>query len=207
MPTGYTAGILDGEIKDFKQFAKLCIRNFGATIHMRDEPMDMEYVPRTPSDYHTKAIAEANKLLSDSQQLPDEEVIGLRKEQLLKDKKYYLEAIEKAKKNTEKLNVFLKEATEYTPPTDQHNSVKDFMINQINLTIDGDCNTSYYAEKLLDIENELSTLNPQTVRLSMLEKAVKDLRYHENEYAQELKRSNESNEWVRRFMESIDSHQ
>jgi len=56
MPTGYTAGIINGETETFQDFAKDCMRAFGATMHMRDDDMDKDYVPRTPSDYHTKQI-------------------------------------------------------------------------------------------------------------------------------------------------------
>lgn len=52
MPTGYTAGILDGEINTFEEFAKTCMRAFGATIHMRDEPLSKTYEPEKTSDYH-----------------------------------------------------------------------------------------------------------------------------------------------------------
>lgn len=46
MPTGYTAGIIDGKIKDFKEFAKLCSRAF--IVHLRDEPINSEYKKREP---------------------------------------------------------------------------------------------------------------------------------------------------------------
>ena len=45
MPTGYTAGIIDGKTETFQEFAKQCMRNFGACIHMRDENMGKEYEP------------------------------------------------------------------------------------------------------------------------------------------------------------------
>ncbi len=102
MPTGYTAGIIDGTTTTFQQFAKQCIRNFGATIHMRDEPSDVEYIERIPSDFHTKAIEEANKF-----------------------------------------------------------------------------------------------------RESMRTKAIKDLKYHNEEHAKDVKRCNESNQWVKDFFKSI----
>ena len=35
MPTGYTAGIIDGTTKDFKEYAKHCERAF--MIHLREE--------------------------------------------------------------------------------------------------------------------------------------------------------------------------
>lgn len=203
MPTGYTAGILDGDIKDFKQFAKLCIRNFGATIHMRDDPMYAEYVPREPSDYHLKAIKEANKLLSDSQSLSDNEIVSIRRAELLKDKMYHQEAISKEEKNADKLQEFLKDARAYVPPTEQHKGIKDFMIEQLTSTISFDCNTSYHAEKLVSIEKELETLDAKSIRISMLEKAAKDLRYHQDEYDKDVKRCQESNEWVMKFLNSL----
>jgi hypothetical protein len=43
MPTSFTEIVLQGATA--KQFAARCMRNFGATAHMRDEPLDME-VPR-----------------------------------------------------------------------------------------------------------------------------------------------------------------
>ena len=43
MPTGYTAEILNGEIKTFPEFAKKCARAFGAMIHMRDDSLDATY--------------------------------------------------------------------------------------------------------------------------------------------------------------------
>ncbi len=63
MPTGYTAGILDGKITTFQQFAKQCMRAFGATIHMRDDDMDAEITPRTPSDYYSKEIEKAKNII------------------------------------------------------------------------------------------------------------------------------------------------
>ena len=56
MPTGYTEGIIDGKTETFQDFAKQCMRAFGATIHMRDEDMEAEITPRTPSDYSSKEI-------------------------------------------------------------------------------------------------------------------------------------------------------
>ena len=46
MPTGYTAGIADGTITNFEQYALRCIRAFGATMHLRDESLEHEYEPK-----------------------------------------------------------------------------------------------------------------------------------------------------------------
>jgi hypothetical protein len=40
MPTGYTAGVADGTITEFREYALLCARAFGACIMLRDEPVE-----------------------------------------------------------------------------------------------------------------------------------------------------------------------
>ena len=55
MPTGYTAYIKDGDITTGKDFLKLCLRNFGVAIDMRDEPLSKP-VPTQfePNPYYKK---------------------------------------------------------------------------------------------------------------------------------------------------------
>lgn len=52
MPTGYTAGVKDGTVTDFKAFVMQCARAFGALIDMRDDPSDVP-IPKSfaPSSY------------------------------------------------------------------------------------------------------------------------------------------------------------
>lgn len=205
MPTGYTAGIIDGKIKNFKQFATLCMRAFGATIHMRDDGLDAPYEPRTPTDYHTKAIAEANDLLKKANELSDEDVVKERKEKLLADKKYYLESISKTKQNLESLDKILKDVEEYEPPTSEHTGIKDFMINQIKETLKFDGSTRYAEERLSEITKELENINAAEVRKGMIEQANKDLGYHTEEQNKELERCANSNKWVEEFLHSLDN--
>jgi hypothetical protein len=203
MPTGYTAGILDGTITTFPQFAKLCMRAFGAAMHLRDESLEDEYTPRVPSDYHPKEIAKANKLLTDSRTLSDEVIIANKKAELESSKEYHLGAIEKAEKNTEILNKILAEVNNWNPPTEEHTGIKDFMIDQIKKTIDFDCNSSYHNKALVEIEFDLRNLNSLNIRSSMVEKAKKDLKYHTAENLKELKRCEDSNKWVTDFINSF----
>ena len=123
MPTGYTAGILDGTITTFPQFAKLCMRAFGATIHLRDESLDTEYEQRVPSDYHSKSIEKAKQSIIDAEKLTDNEIVDTRKKQLEDSKKYHLEAIEKAKKSTIEMNKILFDVRKWQPPTPDHTCI------------------------------------------------------------------------------------
>lgn len=204
MPTGYTAGILDGEVKDFKQFATLCMRAFGATIHMRDENLDKPYEPRVPSNYHQERIDEANKLLQLAQNLTDEEIVTRREEELQKSKSYHIKSIEKVHQNWERLNAILIQAENYKPPTDDHNGIKSFMIDQLKQTLELDGSDKYHREKLAEINQELNNLNPAVIRSQMLASAEHDLQYHQEELRKEIKRCEDSNKWVEGFLASLE---
>jgi hypothetical protein len=203
MPTGYTAGILDGTITTFPQFAKLCMRAFGATIHLRDENLDAEYEPRVPSDYHTKAIEKAKQLIVDAQKLSDEEIIIRKKKELEDNKQYHLESIEKAKKSTIQMNKILSDVNKWIPPTSEHTGIKDFMIDQIVQTINFDCKTDYHEKELTKIESELLTINADEIRAEMIAQGKKDLYYHNTNNWEEIKRCEDSNKWVSDFLDSL----
>jgi len=203
MPTGYTAGILDGTVITFPQFAKLCMRAFGATIHLRDESLDTEYEPRVPSGYHLKAIEKAKQSIIDAQKLSDDEIVDTRKRELEDSKKNCLEAIEKAKKSMIELNKILSDVRKWQPPTPDHTGIKDFMIEQIEKTIVFDCKTDYYSRRLIEIETELLTINASEIRKQMIEQAKKDLAYHNSEYLKEVQRCDQSNKWVSDLLESL----
>lgn len=203
MPTGYTTGILDGSIKDFKQFATLCMRAFGATLHMRDENMDSPYEPRVPSDYYQNEIDKANELLKVAENLTDDEVVELRKAALLKSKQYHIKAIEKATHDLNLLNEILADATKYIPPTQEHTEIKNFMIQQITETKKFDGDDSYHRNELAKINQELNNLNPAVIRSQMFAQAENDLQYHTEELSKEIKRCNDSNKWVEQFLDSL----
>ena len=203
MPTGYTAGILDGTITTFPQFAKLCMRAFVATIHLRDESLDHEYEPRVPSDYHSKAIEKAKQSIIDAQKLSDNEIIEIKRKQLEDSKEYHLKSIENAKKSTIEMNKILSDVRKWQPPTTDHNGIKDFMIEQIEKTIDFDCKTDYHDKGLIETETELLTLNASEIRKQMIEKAKKDLAYHNSENLKEIERCEKSNKWVSDLLESL----
>jgi len=203
MPTGYTADILEGKITNLSQFAKICMRNFGATIHMRDESLNVEYTPRKPDNYYKKEIAKAKKELSRIKNLTIEEVLSEKVKSLKESQEYHLTAISKAETDRSILESLLKEAKEFTPPTPDHQGVKDFMIQQLESTISFDCGTDYHTEKLVEIKNELENLDSENVLNDMLAKSQKTLDYYVDALEKEVVRCNESNKWVNQLLEAI----
>lgn len=196
MPTGYTSGIIDGTTETFQDFAKQCMRAFGATIHMRDESMSKEYEPRTPSDYHTKALKTANEKLKQAEKLTDSEIITDRKKQIEESRIYHTKRIEEIKVARQKLDEFLTKAKGFKPPTEDHEGIAKFMVEQIETTINHDGDTKYHDEELAKIGAQLETINTDDIRNDMVACANRDIDYHTKEHNAELKRCEDSNKWV-----------
>ena len=201
MPTRYTAGIIDGTTKDFKEYAKHCERAF--TIHLRDEPFDSEWKPRTPSDYHTKAIAKAKEALKEIEVLEDNTIIERERLRLLDSLNYHKEGIEKDKRTKSKLDEFLFKAKAFEAPTETHKGIAEFMVSQIEETIKFDCNRAYHNDELNKIETQLLNIDANNVRGDLKTQATKDLAYHTKEHEAELKRCRESNKWHEDFINAL----
>lgn len=203
MPTGYTAGIIDGKTETFQDFAKQCMKAFGACIHMRDENIDKEYEPRTPSDYHTKALEKAKEKLKQAEIFTDAELIEMRTKELEERKKYHLESIAKTKVARAKLEEFLAKAIEFKAPTPEHEGLRKFMIEQLQSTIDFDGKTDYHDKALPEIEKELKNINANQIKFSLIADANKDIAYHLKKHKEELKRCADSNTWIETLLGSL----
>ena len=204
MPTGYTAGILDGKINTFEEFATVCTRAFGATIHMRDNPMDSPYEPRTPSDYYTNSIQSKRERLEEIESMSDEKIVEDFNTQLEADLKYHQTKMEEDKRNLEKLNSMIESAKSWVPPTEDHQPFRNFMIEQIETTIKVDGDPSYHVNKIVEIKKQIEEgINPNEYREETIQEIKRQISYHETEHQKELVRCKDSNEWMEKFFESI----
>lgn len=201
MPTGYTAGILDGTTKDFNQFAKHCSRAF--IMHLRDNPIDSEYKKLEVYNYHIKAIEKAKAELKQADSLSDEELIIQEKNRLIESKKYHLESKEKDELNKIKMDSFLEKAKQYVPPTENHQGIAKFMIEQIEKTIEFDCNSNYHIDELKTIDSKIEKVNADDIRSEMKVKATKDIAYHTKEHEADVKRCREYNQWYEDFIKNL----
>lgn len=203
MPTGYTHGILDGKIKTFHDFAKVCMKAFGACVHMRDDDNDKPYVPQTPSDYHPKAIKEAQTELKKAQQLSDAQIVSNKVKSLTKDISYYENQIVKADADRMKLKTMLSDVKHWRPPTEDHDGIKAFMLEQLNSTLEFDGRTNWQEEKLIELRKELQSIDASKIRQAMIDSAIHDIEYHTKEYEIEVKRCNDANKWVTDLLKSL----
>lgn len=201
MPTGYTAGILNGTITTFEEYAKGCSRAF--VLHMRDEPSDAEFKPREPGDYHLKAVEKAKVVLEFVNTHSDEELLEDEKKKLEGLKVYHEKEIKKALAGELKMREFLERAREYTPPTDSHKAIAEFMQNQIEITLDGDYSGGCHKDCLEKVEADLESMSANNIRNERRLEAYGDVERHTRHHKEEVKRCKEHNGWYYEFVDSL----
>jgi hypothetical protein len=204
MPTGYTSDIVEGKVTTFKEFARVCMRAFGATIHMRDERLSEPYRPRKVESYYTDSVKEAEEKLEKIKKADDNFFIDKIRKDLKKDYAYYKEQAEKKKRTKERLEKILSEAKEWNPPTSDHMEAKKFMLSQLEETLKYDGDYSYYEKEMDDIMIQLeSPIDVSSLRAEMIREAEDDLKKAKERLEEEIERCKDSNEWASKFLESI----
>jgi len=194
MPTGYTLDLYDGKDLTFEEFALKCARAFGALISMRDEPIDAPIPERfEPSDYHFKELEKAKRRLKEVKRW-DEEKAEQEAERAYRDAlKKREEFIEKNKLIRKRYEDMLSKVQKWKPPTIEHESLKQFMIQQLEESIEYDCFIPEMPQRLPGEE----------YKEQQIKKALNDIDYHEREYAEEVNRVYERNKWLLLLRESL----
>lgn len=205
--TGYTYELVNKDL-DFPDFAKLCARAFGALIMMRDDPLDAKIPEKfEPSDHHKKEKERKEKELSSLSALKTKK----DKMKWAKDKieskiseirKYVAEKAAENKRILNRLEETLSKTKAWVAPSDDHVKFKEFMIDQLQSSIEGEksCN-NYYEQEIGDLQKHLKNpLNYFEFYVSLIER---DIEYHHKSYAEEVKRTNTNNEWIRKLVESL----
>lgn len=196
MPTGYTAAVSDGTVTDFPDFALQCARAFGALIMMRDEPSNAP-IPESfqPSDYSAKKLEKARNKVSELQAMTPEacDVAALAD--------YNAQCESRAARvlgNTltrERYEAMLTKVNAWEPPTPDHVHMKEFMVEQLESSINFDC--SVYSEDPLIQKTGLEW------RIDQLATARRDIAYHAKASAEELERTATRNAWVKALRDSL----
>lgn len=204
MPTGYTYGIIEGKIKTFPEFAKLCMRAFGATVHMRGSDIEAKYEPQLPAEkYYDSEIEKYNQILLKANSSSDEELINERIQELKTNKEYHLTAIEKAKSASLKLIPFLEQINNWNPPTPEHEEVKNFMLEQIKETLKRDGDYSYHENAILELNNTGKIIDATQIRKENIELAQKNISYFIKSKYEDIERCKKANQWVEDFLNSL----
>lgn len=197
MPTGYTALIEKGQT--FEDFALGCARAFGACVMQRDDPMGDKPKLRQEGSYHENRILEASAELGAFQTMDQNQRVAtgqeLRTEAMASAQKYLNDKIVLKGKYED----MIRRAQAWNPPSPDHEQLKQFMIEQINSSIDFDCNISYALEEL-DKKTKMKPLDYYNEKVKSLEW---DVNYHTEQLEKDRERQNQANDWILKLYESL----
>lgn len=199
MPTGYTADITDKTT--LAEFTLRCARNFGALILMRDDPMDAPIPKFQPSEYHVKALEDAQSRLAAAKEMTAEQAA----EQV---PKYNTDArTNRERQRTERDTLrgnyrrMIAMVEGWQPPTADHVNLKKFMLQQLKESIEWDCpdDGGEFSERCYP--NFSGTLSDWIAKAQS--SAAHDVEYHAKELAEEVERTNQRNRWVKQLRDSL----
>jgi hypothetical protein len=193
MPTGYTADVQSGKVTEFPDFAMQCARAFGALIMMRDDPADAPIPEFQPSDYHSKALATAEADVARLSAMTAEQAQTEADAEHAKAVRQNNEWNAEKAACRERYEAMILKVDAWTPPTPDHNGLKEFMLKQLRESIDFDCRP-YDEPKALPGAEWLEKAKAR---------AARSVEYHRDEHAAEVKRTADRNAWVRNLRESL----
>jgi len=192
MPTGYTARVT--ETTTLREFALSCARAFGALIELRDEPMDAP-IPEAfeMSSYHRDALARDEARLKELESTTPEQADALCRAEYATALKHYEKAVADHAAERAKYDRLVSLVTKWKPPTSEHEGLKNFMLEQLRTTIDGDC----YEPTPPKLTSGADWLE------ATLKSARWGVEYHRKGWKEDQERAAERTKWVAELRKSL----
>jgi hypothetical protein len=199
MPTGHTAGIENG--MTFEEFVWSCARSFGALVMMRDDPSDAP-IPKAfkPSTYQKEELERTEKEIKKVRLMSVEECEEIANKDFIKRKKELEGYIKKAQALRGKYERMLTAVNAWQPPSEDHQALKAFMIEQLQSSIEHDCDSPYYERELKNIRKPVLGAQWKKEKIANLEH---DIVYYAEEYKKETERTDGRNKWISELRESL----
>lgn len=196
MPTGYTDAVRKGEITDFPEFAMQCARAMGACIMLRDEPLSTpipdEFKPR---QWSAERLAKAKAELAKVESYSLEQCAERAHDEYGAEVQQYQQVEAERNLDQERYEAMLAKVRQWEPPTSDHSGFKDFMIEQLEGSIDFDCSMDCYPKP-----RQLDAIQWKSKELERLKR---DIAYHTKAQREEEERTEARNRWLRELRRSL----
>jgi hypothetical protein len=196
--TGYTFTIVENEY-DFQRAMLTFARAFGACIMQRDDPHDVLPKYREVSDFYSKNVADSKQQLADWEAKSDAEKIAEINAENVRAIASYEETIREYTATVEFFTDLKQKIEQWVPPTDEHIRLKEFALEQINMSMP---DLNWVQESLQERLKKTDADFQRAVqeRGEMLQRVNER---SESSYQEELDRVNSSNKWLSDLYASI----
>jgi hypothetical protein len=199
MPTGYTASITSETT--FSQFAMNCARGFGACISLRDEESGGELIPGEfePSSYHKEQLIEKERALKNVEVMTMEQcsIASALEHKNLEQSR--TESLKNCAVLRTKYEAMLVKVNNWTPPTEEHNRLKSFMVEQLESSIRFDCSEEYYSKPT-------EKLTVEEWKMEQISRIKSSIIYHSESHAKEIESTAQRNAWIKALRGSLQAY-
>jgi hypothetical protein len=197
--TGYTSKLCE-EGQTFEEFTLQCARAFGVLSSLRDESLDSKIPDQLKPDTHYQdaladAIDEHNKLSTMTSDQSEKYGASLIKKHLT----YLEQARNKTKLIRERILSMIEKVNSWVPPTDKHIDLKNFMLEQLQRTLEVDGDVSYYDTEIA----ANSVASAKEIYQEFLEAAASVVEFYNKKLIEEQKRTAKTNEWLTALRTSL----
>lgn len=205
MPTGYTACIEDGSITTGKEFLMLCLRAFGVAEEIQDEPLSVPVPMRfEPDEWYKDHYADAAKRLEENKSIAFEDARLRMRDEHNKQIASAKRAIARMTEANERYKRVREQVAAWVPPTEKHNGIKKFALEQIDMSINTEDMFAYY-QKIIDTpfdDSNKAVLKYIEESASFLKDEVESA---QKRYEKSVASANEKTQFMEEFMKSLDT--
>jgi len=137
MPTGFTAMIEERDDVTFEEFCWACARGMGACVMMRESRFDAPVTDEDVQDnstYYADELAKNKKKLAALAEMHPAQVQILAKEEFEQAMVNRLDAIKKDAEQAARYDKIRRKVEAWVPPTPDHVGLKEFMLQQIQVS-------------------------------------------------------------------------
>lgn len=203
MPTGYTAKLFDGYDQSFEEFAIQCSRAFGAYAHMKDEPCSIDVPEMIPFDltHEYDNIGYALQLFVDFQNQSDESVEIKMKQEYEYSLEKLQSSIKQKRAAQQRYEDMLRKVEAWTPPTENHHGIKEFMMQQLKDSLVSDCSIDSEKQQIQELQKNNETFEEYRVRET--EALQNNLQFAKEQLERKITEIQEKNQWIQEFRKSL----
>lgn len=203
MPTGYTAPIHEavkaGEEFPFPEFVRRCARAMGALIMQRDDPLTSALPDdQEVADHYVRRVAEAETKAAELLALDFDGRLAYGQRVVEENLALYEKSFEEKVALRAAFDATREKVKAWEPPTPEHEGLKAFMLQQIDLDRDSE-DPSYYGDRIIEWRKK----DPKDVFEDAAKAAHKAVGFAHQSLAEERYRVASRNAWVRALKDAL----
>lgn len=199
MPTGYTYYIENGDITTGKEFLKKCIRAFGCCMDQREDPLSAPLITEIkPDTYYKEQYKRSVKKLKEFKEKSIEEIEKELEVEKIKTKNRNKERLYEMQSLREKYLKVREEVEKWTPPTPEHEGIKVFALEQIDMCMPDLSVINDYEEECDEKENIEEYISDVKRLLE------EDIEHYKKKMIEEEQRAASRTKFIKDFLDSLE---